>query len=147
MSSSQSAQRCAFSRIRRTDEADVCQKPELQLERHALALVPTRSEFGREVRRLWWHVVEIQEEGRGITLAFPCGAHLALSAPDVSLGLHKCGTSGVVVLVSRMVVPTTVSPTFPAFFSVEMGVRFFLSFLLVLGTLWTVAQELAHRCA
>src|SRR6266852_7250923 len=74
---------------------------------------------------LWGHVVEI-EERRGITLAFPCGAHLALSAPDVPLCLLKWGTSGVVVPVSGMVYPTTFLPKFPAFFPVEMGVRFFL---------------------
>src|ERR1700679_3408444 len=69
--------------------------------------------------RLCWHVVEIQEERRGITLAFPCEAHLALGAPDVPLCLLKCGTSGVVVLVSWIVYPTALLPKSPAFFSVE----------------------------
>jgi len=60
-------------------------------------------------------------------------ASRALSTPDVSLCLLKCGTSGAVLLVSRIVYPTTFPPKFPAFFSVEMGVRFFLSFPLALA--------------
>src|SRR6267154_845030 len=95
--------------------------------------------------RLWWDVVEVDEEMRGITLAFPCGAHPALGAPDVPLCLLKCGTSGVVILVSRVVYPTTFLPKFPAFFSVEMGVHFFLSFPLVLGASRIIARELPHH--
>jgi len=89
-------------------------------------------------------VVEVQEERRGIALAPPCRAHLALSAPDVPPSLLEGGMSSVVALISWIVYPTTFPPKFPAFFSIEMGICFFLRFPLILGASRIVAWELVY---
>jgi len=89
-------------------------------------------------------VVEVQEERCGIALAPPCRAHLALSAPDVPLSLLERGTGSVVVLISWIVYPTMFPPNLPAFFSIEIGICFFLRFPLVLGASQIVAWELAY---
>jgi hypothetical protein len=59
--------------------------PHHSFGRSQRAKLPHTRQAKRRTRgrsRLWRHAVEIQEEERGITLAFPCRAHLALSAPD-----------------------------------------------------------------
>jgi hypothetical protein len=103
--------------------------------------------IGRTRGRLWWHVVEVQDERRAIALAHPCSAHLALCAPDIPLCLLECRTGRVVVLVVWVVYPTTFLPQFPALFPVEHVICFFLGFPLILSAPRIVTWELAHNCA